>query len=125
MWNYDKECNVNVLVGKVLTNVIGSSGDDTIRFIVSDDESYLMYHGQDCCERVRIEDICGDINDLVGFEILEAEEVSNNETEPYAGCESYTWTFYKIRTIKGGVTIRWLGESNGYYSESVSFCREQ
>ena len=123
MWN--KYCEVSELKGKVLVRCedIG----DHIVFETVDGEVYNMYHSQDCCESVYIESIAGELSDLVGSEILMAEEVSNEayekEHEPrYA--ESYTWTFYKFATIKGYVDIRWFGSSNGYYSESVSFYKD-
>ena len=78
-----------------------------------------MYHMQDCCESVYIEDIVGDLDDLVGTPLLLVEEVSNYEGESKEYSESETWTYYRFRTIKGSVDIRWYGESNGYYSESV------
>ena len=97
---------------------------DEIIFTVDDGTKYAMYHEQDCCEYVYIEDICGDLQDLVNTPILEAREDTNcGDTAPESDLYSYsyTWTFYNFRTIKGSVTIRWYGSSNGYYSESVSF----
>lgn len=115
------------LVGKTLSSV-NQQDDERITFTTVDGESYLMYHRQDCCESVTIEDVNGDLNDLVGTPILFAEESSSNDRPPDVpapeyGDDSETWTFYRIGTVKGTVVIRWYGSSNGYYSESVDFER--
>lgn len=91
--------------------------NDALVFICDDGTIFEMSHSQDCCESVNIDDIVGDLEDLIGSPIVEAEEVSEC-TSLY---ESETWTFYKIGTLKGGVHIRWYGTSNGYYSEDVYF----
>jgi hypothetical protein len=121
---YDNYCNVDVLKGKTLSSISGSVGDGEIVFVTSDGETYRMYHEQDCCESVCVEDIAGDLQDLVGSEILIAEEVEGESPADFEAYESYTWTFYKFATRKGYVDIRWLGQSNGYYSEGVSFVKE-
>jgi hypothetical protein len=113
------------LVGKVLVSVENRNSEELI-FTLDTGEAYKLYHLQDCCEGVNIEDVIGDLNDLVGSPILMAEEVTHSGENPEGVPvkdyqDSYTWTFYKLATIKGYVTIRWYGESNGYYSESVDW----
>ena len=116
-----KFVDINILKGKILKD-IKIRGTESILFIDEDNIEYEMFHDYDCCENVYIEDICGDINNLIGSEIIMAEEVINRDLSPLNEFdESYTWTFYKFATVKGYVTIRWYGESNGYYSERVDF----
>jgi hypothetical protein len=108
------------LLGQELSEVTGEVGGGEIVFTLTDGRKYRLYHDQDCCESVTVNDINGELDDLVGNPILKAEEVVSNanDTDNYG---SHTWTFYIIGTVKGFVTIRWYGESNGYYSETVEF----
>lgn len=105
------------LLGKTFTKV-HQQGEDELIF-VGDLESYKFYHSQDCCEDVHIDDVIGDLFDLVNSPILQAEETISTENRERG--DGITWTFYKFATIKGYVTIRWYGSSNGYYSEKVDF----
>lgn len=117
------ECEMADLIGRTFTRV-AVSDDKSEMYLQCSDGVFTFYHDQDCCEGVAIYDITGDFSDLVGSPILVAEE-STSDTHP-AGYvapkyeDSFTWTFYKLATVKGWVDIRWLGESNGYYSEGVS-----
>lgn len=103
------------LAGRVLYK-IEQIRDEELLFYLTENHYVRMYHDQDCCESVVIEDIVGDLDDLVGTPLLVVEKrVSQNDIED----EHETWTYYSFRTIKGSVDIRWHGSSNGYYSESV------
>lgn len=111
--------NFNELKGLKLSSV-EQIEDKRVIFNLEDGRKFALHHYQDCCESVNIEDIAGDLSDLVG-EVLLAEESSNNDNPKDKYDESHTWTFYRIQTIEGSVVIRWYGVSNGYYSESVYF----
>ncbi len=115
------ELKIGHLLGRTLTEARNNDNEEIV-FRTAQGETFKLMHFQDCCENVRVEDIDGDLQDLVGWPILQAEESSNSDQgakDDYD--ESYTWTFYKLATVKGSVTIRWYGSSNGYYGESVDF----
>lgn len=128
-----KQVEFSELKGKVITEIsVGEYEEwgnyteaihsNAIMFRTADKKSYLMAHEQECCEDVTIDDICGDFNDIIGEEVLVAEEKQSkekpNEDKEY-GYDSFTWTFYHIATFHGDVTIKWFGTSNGYYSEDA------
>jgi hypothetical protein len=115
--------NIRDLIGRTITEA--NQGEnyfngDIIQFACEDGSRWEMYHQQDCCEDVHIEDIAGaELADLVGETVLDAYESSNGGELEYDECEE--WTFYTIRTMNHTLTIRWYGTSNGYYSMSAEF----
>lgn len=120
---YRADLPFSTLLGKTCTRI--EILKECIEFDCSDGTKYKLFHDSDCCESVDIEDINGEIDNLLNTPILLAKESTSHDTpndikRDYVP-ESQTWTFYRLGTIKGYVDIRWFGESNGYYSESVSF----
>lgn len=119
------DLNISALIGKTLTKIDGiKTGSDVVDFYTQDGETYYLIHRQDCCETVYLEDVNGNPDDLLNTPILLAAEVSDipePDIPEEVRNDSYTWTFYRLGTVKGTVVLRWLGTSNGYYSESVDF----
>lgn len=130
---YDNRVPFDILLGKTFTSARRekeNNGEEYIVFECEDDKGtiFILCHKSECCENVYIEDICGDLSDLKNSPILLAEEETSRDGKDGSlgpkvinddNDESYTWTFYKLSTNKGSVTIRWYGSSNGYYSESA------
>lgn len=117
----NNNAKIEDLLNQTVTAIQGGGlGNDVIIFVLADGRKLQMFHEQDCCESVTVEDVCGDLKDLIGSPVLQAE-CSTSRTPPPGKeiIDSDTWTFYRIATVKGAVTIRWWGSSNGYYSESV------
>jgi hypothetical protein len=119
---YTNECSevaFSVLIEETLINVTRRE-DEAIEFETATG-TYLLHHIQGCCESVTIESIEGDLKDLINSPILLAEECTKVSDPPDILDDHQTWTFYRLGTAKGYVSIRFHGTSNGYYSERVSF----
>jgi hypothetical protein len=112
-------CSFSDIVGKTLTKVENDS-DDELYFYFSDGSFSRMWHDQDCCEHVGLVEGYDELSALIGSPLLIASEETNQDNPPEHP-DSWTWTFYKLATLHANATLRWLGESNGYYSESVDF----
>ena len=118
------DCEVRQIDGLIGATIERFSVDDEmVTLVLRDGRIVLMYHEQDCCESVSLYDVVGSMVDLVGTPLVIAEEVSGapdpDDVKDHDLDESYTWTFYRFATRSGTVTLRWIGTSNGYYSDSV------
>lgn len=120
----DMDVSLSELIGKTLVRV--ETDADLVLFETTEGEIYRLTHIQDCCESVYLEDVCGNVADLVGSPIVMSDEVDSEPPARDSGeyvPDSETWTFYKFATVKGYVTMRFYGSSNGYYSERVDFVK--
>lgn len=111
------------ILGKTIKFIKGLEEEsDEVLFYCNDGSIYKMYHEQDCCERVSIDDVSGNVDDLIGSKILQAEVYTKDMEDEREDAESSgTYTFYNFATINGYVQVKWFGTSNGYYSEAVEF----
>ena len=89
--------------------------NDAIVFVLDEENKYVLTHIQEDFEWVEIESIDGDLSDLIGEPLLIAEEAYEEGVLGLRG----TYSFYKFATIKGYVTIRFLGDGDEFYSEEA------
>lgn len=110
-----------ILKGKVFSDI--KADNERVTFYINDIARYSLYHVQSCCETVEIDDIVGDLSDLIGKEIIKAEEIQSDTDLPDGISEDYfeswTYSFYYLHTLDSCVTIKFFGTSNGYYSETA------
>lgn len=112
-----RDHKVSDMVGRTYKSVVVCPHRSDLIFTEDDGTKWRFYHEQDCCETVLIEDINGNLEDLIDTPIILAEVAEANSVDDIY--YSATWTFYKFATIRGYVDVRWCGTSNGYYSEKV------
>lgn len=117
-----KDSNFEVaLVGETIVSVVGAKvGSDTVEIKTQSGRTFRMYHEQDCCESVTV------VRAYIpyignGLTIVSASE----KIESIPSAESATRTTFVFETSCGIGFIEWIGESNGFYSESVSFVEDK
>ncbi len=119
-YEFYEEFKFEDLKGKTLVKIEQDTAD-WLYLTDSEGNKYRMYPDND----VWLEDVCGEFKDILNQEILLAECVeeysTDNNDDDYDECQQ--WTFYKLSTLKGSITLRWFGSSNGYYSIDVDFGR--
>ena len=119
------------LEGKTITKIEGLKvGSYEVTFYCSDGSVYKMYPDDDSflygnAIDISIDDICGDVNCLIGNKIVKAEvrrsEKKGGHIRDNIWADPEVWTFYTLATVD----IKWYGTHNGYYSAEVSFWKEK
>ena len=113
---YGFSIDISDLKGMTITAVIYNTDDESL-WIHLNTHVLQMTHFQDCCETVHLADVVGNFEDLIGYPLLEVSESIVDITS--ANAESSTASYYNFKTLKSTVQLRWVGESNGCYSETI------
>lgn len=109
---------VQDLIGETI-GVIREREDEVV-ILCHSGRVFTFDHQQDCCESVTVTEVRG-IDLVGGATITDAkEEIISPERRGY---ESATDSTFTLITEKGDLVIKFHGESNGYYSETVTISR--
>jgi len=110
----------DALVGEILTHIDVDADNEEILLTTQSGRRFRVYHNQNCCENVNIVDTEGEWHTLLNKKLVEVKHTEYDDgVPPYDGCESYTKTAILFRVDDATVISRWVGTSNGYYSETV------
>lgn len=116
----DHETQIETLAGETLTHIDVDEKENVILLTTESGRQVRIEHDQDCCESVYIEDTEGDWRELIGKPIIAAtEEIIPGGDPPPQYPDSWTRTNLTFKVDGATVINRWIGESNGYYSETV------
>ena len=117
-----KDSNFAVaLKGERIVSIVGAEvGSEEVAIKTKSGRTFRMYHEQDCCESVAVSRVYigYGFNDESGMEVMDATEKIESDIP---ASESATRTTFVINPGGSTAVIEWIGESKGYYSESVSF----
>ncbi len=80
---------------------------------------FMFCHNQDCCESVTIVDVDGYKQEDLKGDLL---QIDYETFEPMDYCDHTTLTNIRFVCNHRTMIVRWVGTSNGFYSETVSFC---
>lgn len=89
----------------------------------NENETVFFTHDQSCCECVRFESSDIPLEEMQGHKILSAKcRTVLRETED--GDNRDTWYIFDVEGV-GTATMRWTGQSNGWYSTAVDiYCQD-
>jgi len=111
-----KSAKMEDLLGLTPTAIKIKPDKTEVQILMQGGRTFRFFHFQDCCENVQLEDWLN-WEQLIGHPILKAYKTSTQKNTIYG--DSETWTFYTLGNHITTTVMRWLGESNGYYSEDV------
>jgi len=112
------------MVGEIISEITLKTDDNNYEQLIFKTESgkiFKMFHENDCCEIVYLEDVIGGrLTDLLGETVVDVD-IKTNSIKNNKNTEIYIeYYFYEIKTNENTITLRWYGDSE-YYSAYVDF----
>ena len=112
------------LSGKTFVSI--KACDDELVLMDTNNVEYKLQHYYDCCETMSCPKVEGAVADILNKTIVLAEDDYPADPDWYKDYadESHTWSRFALGTADGSKVTWWfLGQSNGYYGETMTLSK--